>query len=331
MSEIKIFVSLRLDIDSVAIPNPLYVPVLCGAFREPAPSDYVGDDTGDNISEKQPFYSELTVQYWAWKNQQADYYGLCHYRRFLSFAQRCCWTNERNMVAEPILSPSAVNRHRLADSGRMSSIIKQFDVLVPEGADVRRIATPKGGLPKTVRELWEGQDGVLICKNDLGLLMKTIQQLHPEYLQSARDYLDGTVHIGYNCYVMRRDLFFDMCRFQFDILAELECQIDISLYQGNLKRIFGYMGEIMFGIFIHELEHRSTVKIKKLKLVYFEETRQPYNFSHKLWLTLLARLTFGFKHSSEIILPKGSVRRECVKGFMSRLRGFYKKQEGNLT
>ena len=32
-------------------------------------------------------FNELTVQYWAWKNVQADYYGLCHYRRYLSFSK----------------------------------------------------------------------------------------------------------------------------------------------------------------------------------------------------------------------------------------------------
>ena len=44
------------------------------------------DDEGENISEKNDKYCELTAQFWAWKNiHDADYYGFWHYRRFMSF------------------------------------------------------------------------------------------------------------------------------------------------------------------------------------------------------------------------------------------------------
>ena len=43
-----------------------------------------GDNTGDNISEKNPLYCELTGIYWLWKNTTADYKGLMHYRRIFT-------------------------------------------------------------------------------------------------------------------------------------------------------------------------------------------------------------------------------------------------------
>lgn len=41
----------------------------------------VTDDKGDNISQKNKQYCELTALYWAWKNDLADYIGISHYRR----------------------------------------------------------------------------------------------------------------------------------------------------------------------------------------------------------------------------------------------------------
>ena len=73
--DIKIFVSHRIDLDSETIDNPLYVPVRCGAvYDEREGVRMLGDDTGDNISERRMSFCELTVQYWAWKNVKADYY-----------------------------------------------------------------------------------------------------------------------------------------------------------------------------------------------------------------------------------------------------------------
>ena len=45
-----------------------------------------GDDSGDNISDRNAVYHEPTGLYWAWKNVQADYLGLCHYRRYFAHA-----------------------------------------------------------------------------------------------------------------------------------------------------------------------------------------------------------------------------------------------------
>lgn len=49
---------------------------------------YARDNEGDNISDRNANYSELTVTYWAWKNECADYKGICHYRRILDLSEK---------------------------------------------------------------------------------------------------------------------------------------------------------------------------------------------------------------------------------------------------
>lgn len=64
--------------------SDVYLPVQVGKALHPdLDLGYQPDNEGENISEKNPYYSELTAIYWAWKNLKADYIGLVHYRRYL--------------------------------------------------------------------------------------------------------------------------------------------------------------------------------------------------------------------------------------------------------
>ena len=94
--DIKIFVSHRIDQDSEVIDNPLYIPVRCGAVYDQRENvEMLGDDTGDNISEKRNSFCELTVQYWAWKNcNDSEYIGFNHYR------SRLLWTMSLPSLSE---------------------------------------------------------------------------------------------------------------------------------------------------------------------------------------------------------------------------------------
>lgn len=65
--------------------DPMYLPVQMGHAVHPA-CGYIGDDTGDNISERNANFCELTGLYWAAHNIDSDYIGIVHYRRY--FASR---------------------------------------------------------------------------------------------------------------------------------------------------------------------------------------------------------------------------------------------------
>ena len=63
----------------------MYLPVQMGHAIHPG-IGYIGDDTGENISERNGNFCELTGLYWAAKNLDSDYIGIVHYRRY--FASR---------------------------------------------------------------------------------------------------------------------------------------------------------------------------------------------------------------------------------------------------
>jgi hypothetical protein len=62
----------------------IFLPVHAGAANAQS-IGFQSDATGDNISQKNNSFCELTGLYWAWKNLlDAEAIGLCHYRRLFN-------------------------------------------------------------------------------------------------------------------------------------------------------------------------------------------------------------------------------------------------------
>ncbi|WP_196590404.1 DUF4422 domain-containing protein [Pectinatus frisingensis] len=319
MADIKIFISNRIDINSTQINNSLYVPVRCGAVYDKRKNiSILGDNTGDNISAKRNSFCEFTVQYWAWKNIDADYYGLCHYRRFLTFSKKIFKSNNQKQIMEYFLDKNAIQKYDLLNEKGMRKCIEKNDVIVNEIADVKYIPTPKGFI-NTVYEHWSAHDGMFINKNVLPILLKTIRQLCPEYFQAANEYLNGKWHRGYNCYVMKKVYFQRMNEFQFTILFDLEKKLKNSKYLDGLERTMGYLGEILYGIYIHYLLTKKDVKIVEKQLVYFNQTEVPKNMVKKYLQKILIFFKINFENIGFILLPKASKRRKIIKKIYFKL------------
>ena len=64
--------------------SKIYMTLQVGASLSEADFVYQKDNAGNNISKKNKTFCELTGLYWAWKNLNADYVGLVHYRRYFA-------------------------------------------------------------------------------------------------------------------------------------------------------------------------------------------------------------------------------------------------------
>lgn len=316
---VKIFVSHRIDLDAELIDNPIYVPVRCGAVYDQRKGVTMqGDDTGDSISQKRMSFCEFTVQYWAWKNAQADYMGLCHYRRYLSFAEHhSSKVNAHNMVEVPMLTECVKRRFGLLDAARMVREIAQVDAVVPEPAPVERIPTYTGAQAHTVRQLWEAHAGIFVDRHCVDTLLKLIERMKPEYVQSARRYFAGDRHIGYNCYVMKAELFNRLCEFQFPILFELERVLPKETLE-QYPRMIGYMGEILFGVYVCSLLASSEYHICHKSILFVSDARMiknqmciPMRFINQEIISLN-------KMMIDTLFPIGTTRRKNVKRLLRK-------------
>lgn len=272
--EIAILVSHRIDLDSSVVRNPLYINVRCGAvFDDRKNINIIGDNTGDNISSKRNSFCEYTVQYWAWKNIDAEYYGLCHYRRYLSFSNKYYDCKESHGFAvEEKLNHFSAYKYGLLNYRKMKKEIKNYDLITSHEYPVSNL--PFYPKPTNEMDVWLNHPENLLSKYEIDILLKIIKDKYPNYYNYALEFMNLNVHRGFNCFIMRKDLFKEMCKFEFDVLFEIEKLIKTNNYSGKKERVIGYLGEILYGIYIYMIKKENVYKIKETQIILFKNTNR---------------------------------------------------------
>ena len=227
----------------------------------------IGDDTGDNISDKNRFYSECSAIYWAWKNYDKlgnpDYIGLMHYRRHFIFNEeyfsrkKKCYDEQIYKLAyeESIYKDYTVKIG--LDDGHIERVCQDYDLVVSKYTDFTM--HDNCNLRDDYSEYIEGTKA-----KDFDLMVETVLKMYPSYENSLKKHINGYAKLSFNMFVMKKELFFEYCEFLFNILFYMEKQIDFSTYSTNGKRTLGYIAEILLTIFVWKLEEDSSRKILKL-------------------------------------------------------------------
>ena len=264
MSAIKILISCHKP--TRTLKNDLLVPIQVGCANTDQRLDgMLADDIGENISKKNPMYCELTAQYWAWKNLDADYYGFFHYRRYLNFSDKRypldCWKN----VVEDSLTKTSAAKYGLNEK-RMRQVIEGNDLVISEEKDLSKMP----GRPRSVYEQYKTGNSLHI--KDLLIVRKIIQRKYPDYMADFDRYLRGKKSCLCNMYIMKKELFFEYAEWLFDILGEFEKRADMSEYSVEGLRTPGHLAERLLTLFYLHIKRTRKLKIKTLQTVVFVDT-----------------------------------------------------------
>ena len=223
--------------------DPMYLPLHVGAEGKtdengnPLDLGYIKDNTGDNISEKNANYCELTGLYWAWKNLDSDYIGLAHYRRHFSNGK---------MLGD--------KKNRVISKEELEKVIGKKTILLPK---------PRNYWIETNYSQYAHAHHAI----DLDTTREILAERYPEYLEAWDKSMKRTIGHRFNMFIMRRDRFRKYCRWLFDVLFELEKRLDISNYNKNDSRVFGFVSERMLDVWIET----NGYKYKELPYVFMEK------------------------------------------------------------
>lgn len=242
MSRVKIIVATHKKYQMPR--DEMYLPLHVGAEGkknedgEPLDIGYIKDNTGDNISEKNPAYCELTGLYWAWKNLDEEYIGLAHYRRHFG--------RKTKQLFDGVLT------YR-----ELEPMLSKYKIFVPKKR-------------KYYIETLYSHYAHTHYAEHLNITREVLKEKYPEYLQE----FDQTMHQrwGYmfNMMIMERTLLNEYCEWLFDILVELERRVDSSELSGFQGRFYGRVSELIFNVWLkHLINSKKVTKSEIMELPYF--------------------------------------------------------------
>ena len=261
-----------------------------------------GDDTGHNISTKNPQYAEDTAAFWLWKNSNADVKGIMHYRRLLDL--RKPGGPERHIVQEDITSAQEFLSEFKLDAAHISKILKRYDIITRVKQDIRRYPI------ENMEQQYKACD---CCMPELlDWMMEIIKSDFPEIYPTAKKYL--AKHKGYFCnlVVMKSELFDSMCGFRFAVMEKLEKLADkhkskVAVYAKRDSRQVGFIGERLTGIYIEYLQSMGKKVIEYPGIMISPREAHPVAQKNATAASRIKRILVKFLCG---FIPSGKIRRK---------------------
>ncbi|WP_241622263.1 DUF4422 domain-containing protein [Rosenbergiella australiborealis] len=263
MNNIKIYTCHHKA--SAFLSSSLITPIQVGKTLNLNDIGCIGDNTGENISFKNPFYCELTAHYWVWKNQQpTNYVGFMHYRRHLNFSENQSMPEDNwGVINADELDAEYESTYGLTTED-ITSLVADYDVILPKKWSVTQAGN------KTNYSHYMRSEYLHIEHYDEAL--KIIESDYPEYLSAVKEFNSASDGYYTNMFVMKYELFDRYSQWLFDISEKLESKISFNNYNSQEKRVIGHISERLLNIFIlHEMERNPSLKIKEVQRTFIKK------------------------------------------------------------
>lgn len=258
MDNIKIFVCSHRTVPLGR--SDILIPMQMGSALTAEDLGMVRDDGDDNISGKNKCFCELTAQYWVWKNCQADYVGLFHYRRFLNF--------KNNEKAFHQFGDNFAEKFGFTEDN-MLRLCHNYDIILPNKYP---------HIPGKI-SLYDAYARDHI-KSDMDKTLAILSKKYPQMKETAEKVLKEQAQ-GYfmNIMISSKSFFDQYSAWLFDILFELEAQIKDELEKRDVyqKRVYGFISERLLNVYVEYLRQNLKIKIKELPLLFWEEDKRKWN------------------------------------------------------
>lgn len=257
--------------------DDIITPIYVGAKINRENLEYLKDSTGNNISEKNENFCELTGIYWMWKNVDADFYGMMHYRRYISFENRWKYKLKRMLyvfsrvfylkLIISMLGMKELFQVKVSDEQLMRKEIEKMSKKITSEIQKYDIILPKKEIfNKSVYKQYKSSHIAEHLDKLLEIVKENYPELYPYYEKTIKK---GNKIYPLNIFIMKKKYFFEYSEFVFDVLFKLEKKIEIpsDAYQ---KRVFGFLSERMMLPFIEYLKDKKNVKVKEGVVLYLE-------------------------------------------------------------
>ena len=241
--------------------DDMYIPLQVGAAgkinKDGKPLDfgYTRDDSGDNISSRNSNFGTQTGLYWVWKNVDADYKGLVHYRRHFVGPN----PNKKDMIG------SVITRRQIAP------MLGKFKIFVPRKRHYY-IESLYSHYAHTHDE------------SHFEIVEEVIKRDCPGYLKAYKKVLKRNWGYMFNMMILKRELMDDYCSWLFNILFQVVEQVDTTNLSAFDSRFCGRISEILFDVWIEKKLEEGIVKKNEIKeLPYMEDV--DWNYKIKAFLS----------------------------------------------
>ncbi|MBU1014283.1 MAG: DUF4422 domain-containing protein [Bacteroidetes bacterium] len=248
---------------SVLELDQIYQPIMAGNSLPGVGTEFRGDETGENISHKNKYYSELTGIYWVWKNTRQDITGSCHYRRyFTSQPEPLLYRLKRLLYFPAGLYKKRVGLiytkntklfvPRIINQTEIEHLLQKYDAILPQARKLKY----------SVKNHFKRYHSI----NDLNLIESIIKEKHSEYIEAFYEILNGKRLYANNMFILKQEHFQEFMTWWFDVLFEFERRVDIVKYTGYQQRIFGFIAERLLNVWFR---HKQLNCIE-LPVIYFK-------------------------------------------------------------